>query len=90
MLSTKRGILLPIALRNSNRAIHPSHPDPIIRDIPDPSQPSAAIKQRLETRLDAWPDFDAGAVAGIGERNVGDVQVFDDVSLVGVLAERAD
>ena len=53
------------------------------------TQATTAIQQVLERGLDTGPDLNAGAVTGVGYRDVVDVQVLDDVCLAFVLAQRS-
>lgn len=62
----------------------------IISNVIHATKPTAAVQQRLEARLNARPDLDANTVACVCKRHIVDVEVFYNVSLVGVLAKRAD
>lgn len=82
-------VLLPIALRDGNRAIVVINTKRVICNIPNASKTAAAVQQRLEACLNTGPHFDTGAVASICERDVVDVKVLDNIGLVGVLSQRA-
>lgn len=89
-LVANRLILLPITLRDSDSPIIVIMVKRIIRYIPHTTQPTTAIQEVLERRLDAGPDLDAGSITSVGHGDVVDVQVLDNVRLALVLAEGAD
>lgn len=51
-------------------------------------QPSPTVKKRLEFRLNAGPDFDTCSITSIRHGDVVNVDIFHDVRLSLVLAER--
>jgi len=62
----------------------------VVGDVVDAAFATAALEVTGECGGRAWPDFDAGAVAGVGHGNVVDEDVLDDIGFCGVLAQRAD
>lgn len=83
-------ILLTIALSDRNRIVVVLVVETIIRDILDASETTSSVQKALELGLDAGPNLDSGAIAGIRHGNVVNVQILHNIGLALVLAEGAD
>jgi hypothetical protein len=83
-------VLLTIALSNFNGVIDVVDTHGIVGDVVDASFATAALEVAGEGCGGAWPDFDAGAVAGVGHGDVVDEDIFYNVGFCGVLSERTD
>jgi len=62
----------------------------VVGDVADTAGTTTAAETGLEVGLGAGPDLDAGRVDGVAHGGVVDVDVFDNVKVLGVLAEGAD
>ncbi|CAH0053699.1 unnamed protein product [Clonostachys solani] len=89
-LLTTSGVLLSIALIDLDGAIVVDVAESVIRDIAYVSRAAATSKTRLEISLRPGPDLESGAIGSIAQSDIVDVQILNDVEILGVLAQRAD
>jgi hypothetical protein len=85
-LIAQRNILLPIALRDFDGVVDVRKHHGVVGDVLDGAQAAASLEVAGECGCGAGPDFDAGAVRGVGHADVVDVYVLDVVDFSRVLA----
>lgn len=61
-------------------------PESVIRDVADVSRAATTSKTRLEISLRTGPDLESGTIGGIAQSDIVDVQIFNNVEILGVLA----
>lgn len=86
----QRDILLAVALRDFNRVVDVRDLHGIVCDVSHCACAAATLEVAGECGGRTGPDFDAGAVRGVGHADVVDVDVLDVVYFAHVLAEGAD
>lgn len=79
-------VALPVALVDLDGVVVVVVADGVVGDVADVAGAAAAAEAGLEVGVGAGPDLEAGAVGGVAEGDVEDVEVFDDVDEFGVLA----
>lgn len=83
-------VALPVALRNLNIVVCVVIVDLVVSHILDAAETTAAVEKILELGLNARPDFDSCAVAGIGHGDIIDEDILDNVHLAFVLPQGAN
>ena len=79
-------VLLTITLGDFDGVIDVVDAHGVVGDVVDAAFATTALKVTGECCGRAWPDLNAGAVAGVGHGNVVDEDVLDNVGFCGVLA----
>jgi len=83
-------VLLTIALSNFDCIVDIVDAHGIVGDVVHATFATTALEVAREGCRGAGPDFDAGAVAGVGHGDVVHEDVFYNIGLCGVLAERTN
>jgi len=82
-------VLLAVALGDFDGVVDVAKHHAVVSNVGDGTGAAAPLQVVGERGGDAWPDFDAGAVRGVGHADVVRVNVLHDVDFPEILAKAA-